>query len=76
LPAGEASPTITRPGPGPYTNITAPVSPGLAPLLHRCPASEVMDAYSFGFGCSEVAAWFPFGSLVVRLSGPVLDGAG
>jgi hypothetical protein len=49
----------------------------------------MMDACSFGFGCSEDAAWFPFGfglvlpvlacwfllgSLAVRSSGPVLDG--
>jgi hypothetical protein len=48
-----------------------------------------MDACLFGFGCRGDAAWFPFGfrlvllglaclfqfgSLVVRSSGPVLDG--
>jgi hypothetical protein len=44
-----------------------------------------MDACSFGFGCSGdavglvlvllvLACWFLFGSLVVRPSGPVLDG--
>jgi hypothetical protein len=49
----------------------------------------MMDACSFGFGCSGDAAWFSFGLrlvllvlacwflfgyLVVRSSGPVLDG--
>jgi hypothetical protein len=56
---------------------------------------EMMDAYSFGFGCCLLSVWFtfgyrlvsvglvlvllvlacllPFGSLVVRSSGPVLD---
>jgi hypothetical protein len=49
----------------------------------------MMDACSFGFGCSGVAAWitfgfrlvllvlgswFLFGSLAVRSSGPVMDG--
>jgi hypothetical protein len=61
-------PSLAR-GPGPYANITALVSPGLAPLLHRCPASVPP--------CVErlsLRSWSAFGAWKVRGDGCLCTG--